>query len=72
MGPSEACPEEGETLTQESELLADQFLLAIKVMVPLPPATFSSMLEGLVIESSGAFSFWQEANSEAKQMSSSR
>ena len=57
-GPSEAVPEEGETLTQESDTLADQSRLAVNVIVPLLPSTLNSMLEGLVIVSFGAF--WHE------------
>ena len=58
-GLSEASPEDGETVTQESDALADQDRLAEKVMDPLLPSALSSMLEALVIVSSGAF--WQAA-----------
>ena len=56
--PSEAVPDDGETETHESELLAFQSRLAVKVIVPLLPSALNSMLVGLEIVSSGAF--WQD------------
>ena len=58
--PSDALPEVGVTDTQESELRTDQSRLAVKVIVLLLPSMPSSILDGLVIVSSGAF--WQAAS----------
>ena len=58
-GPSEAVPEDGDNVTQESELLTRQSLFAVKVIEPLLPSALNSMFAGLVMVSSGAF--WQEA-----------
>ena len=57
-GASEGSPDDGDTVTQESELLTLQALFAVKVIEPLLPSALNSMLEGLVMVSSGAF--WQE------------
>jgi hypothetical protein len=68
--PSEALPEDGEMVTQESDELAVQSRFAVKVMVPLCPSALNSMLDGLVIVSSGAF--WQDAKRSAEQSTNQR
>lgn len=55
IGPSVAVPDDGDTMTHESDELTFQSLFAVKEIVPELPSALSSILEGLVIASSGAF-----------------
>lgn len=64
-GASEGSPDDGDTVTHESELLALHALFAVKVIEPLLPSALNSILAGLVMVSSGAF--WQEAMAVIRQ-----
>jgi hypothetical protein len=59
--PSEAVPDDGETVIHESELLTVQSRLAVKVTEPLLPSALSSMLGGPESINSGAFWHAQSA-----------
>ena len=66
-GVSDGSPDDGDNVTQESELLTLQALFAVKVIEPLLPSALNSMLAGLVMVSSGAF--WQEGRRARAQRS---
>ena len=69
-GPSEAEPEDGDTLTHESDALAVQSRFTVKLALPLPPSALSSTEVGPDRVSDG--SFWQAPNRTAAQKTKTR